>query len=77
MRTRKLLGLFLTTLGSILLAASLSAAVLHYYLRIDSGVVAAIGILFVVLGVVVLNTDILKVWLSRGQAALVDGLQAA
>ena len=76
MRTRKLLGLFLATLGLVLPAASLSVAVLYYNLGIGSGVVAAMGILFFVLGVEVLITDILEVWLSGGQAALVDGLQA-
>ena len=76
MRRRRLIGLILTTLGLVLFATSLSAAVLRYDLRISRGVVAAISILFLVLGVVVLIVDILEVWLSRGQAALVDGLQA-
>jgi hypothetical protein len=76
MRTRILLGLFLTTLGLVLVAASLSAAVLHYDLRGGSGLVAAISILFLVLGVIVLIMDIFEVWLNRGQPTLVDGLQA-
>ena len=38
--------------------------------------VAAISIPILALGVIVLIMDILDVWLSRGQAALVDGLQA-
>jgi hypothetical protein len=76
MRTRRLFGLFLTTLGLALLATSVSAAVLHFNPRMGSGVVAAISILFLALGVIVLLMDILEVWLSRGQAALVDGLQA-
>ena len=64
-RRQTTIGLFLTTLGLILFATSLSAVVLHYDLRIGSGVVAAISILFLALGAIVLIMDILEVWLSR------------
>ena len=76
MQTRRLFGLFLTTLGLALFATSVSAAVFHCNLRIGSGVIAAISILFLALGAIVLIMDIFEIWLSRGQAALVDGLQA-
>ena len=49
MRKRELLGLFLKNLGLMLVATSLSATVLHYAPGVGSGVVAAIGILFLVL----------------------------
>jgi hypothetical protein len=75
-RTRKLLGLCVTILGLVLVAASLSAAVLHYELPLDSGAVAAIGLVFLAVGLIVLITEIFEGWISRSQAALVDGLQA-
>lgn len=75
MRTRKLLGLCLMILGLVLVAASLSAALFHYALPLSNGLVAALAVLFLVVGPIVLSTEILKGWLSRSQAALVDGLQ--
>jgi hypothetical protein len=75
MRTRKLLGPSLVELGPMLVAVSLSAAVFHHTLPISNDLVAAIAILFPVLGLIVLITGILEGWLSRSQAALVDGLQ--
>lgn len=36
----------------------------------------AIGALLLVVGLVLLVTSLVETWLSRGQSALVDGLQA-
>jgi len=36
----------------------------------------AVGVLLCVAGFVLLITELLETWLSRGQKALVDGLQA-
>jgi uncharacterized BrkB/YihY/UPF0761 family membrane protein len=36
----------------------------------------AVGVLLCVVGFVLLITELLETWLSRGQKALVDGLQA-
>ena len=35
-----------------------------------------IGVLLLVLGLVLLIAELMEAWLSRGQRALVDGLQA-
>lgn len=37
---------------------------------------AALGVLMLVVGAVLLITELMESWLTRGQSALVDGLQA-
>jgi len=76
MRSRRLLGLALTGLGLVLAAASLSSVILHYALPIGSGWLAVLAVLLLVIGLIVLITELLERWLSRSQSALVDGLQA-
>jgi len=76
MRSRRLLGLCLTALGLVLVAAALSAGILHIELSIGIGWLAVLAILLLVIGLIVLITELLEGWLSRSQAALVDGLQA-
>lgn len=76
MRARRLVGLSLTALGLVLVAAALSAGILHYALPIDTGWLAVLAVLLLVIGLIVLITELLEGWLSRSQAALVDGLQA-
>jgi hypothetical protein len=75
-RTRKLLGLCVAILGLVLVATSLSAPVFHYGLPFNEGIVAAVGLVFLAVGLIVLVTEIFEGWVSRSQAALVDGLQA-
>lgn len=76
MRVRKLLGLVLTELGLIFVAASLVEAFHQYTMPVGAGVLVALAILLLAVGLIVLITEILEGLLSRGQAALVDGLQA-
>ena len=76
MRSRRLIGLALTGLGLVLAAASLASVILHYALPVGVGWLAALAALLLVIGLIVLITELIERWLSRSQAALVDGLQA-
>ena len=71
-----LFGLLLATCGLFMVGISLSAAVFHYALPADNLVVAAFAILLLVIGLIIVLTEIFEKWLTRSQAALVDGLQA-
>jgi hypothetical protein len=76
MRTRRLVGLSLTALRLVLVAAALRAGILYYALPIGIGWLAVLAVLLLVIGLIVLITELLEGWLSRSQPALVDGLQA-
>ena len=76
MRPRKLLGLCLTTLGPAIVAVPEGSAVFHVVLPVNSILVVALAVLFLLAGLIVLVTELFEMWLNRGQAALVDGLQA-
>ena len=76
MRARRLLGGSLTVFGFVLATGALIATISHYVLPLSNVVMAAVGILLLAVGLILLITETLELWLSRGQAALVDGLQA-
>jgi len=76
MRTRTLLGLVLVICALFTLGASLSAAILHYALPAGNVVVAAFAVAVFVIGLIIALTEVLEKWLTRSQAALVNGLQA-
>jgi hypothetical protein len=76
MRSRRLIGHTLAGLGLVLAATSLSAAILQYALPIGIGWLVVLAVLLLLIGLIVLITELLERWLSRSQAALVDGLQA-
>ncbi len=76
MRARRLLGGSLTVLGFVLATGGLMATISHYVLPLGNVVMATVGILMLAAGLIVLITEVLELWLTRGQAALVDGLQA-
>jgi hypothetical protein len=63
-------------LGFVLVITSVSAVVFRYSLTAGNGLVAIVGVLFLVVGLVILITEIVEGWLSCSQSALVDGLQA-
>ena len=59
-----------------MIASSLIASIAHLALPLANALVGAIGVLFLIVGLLVLIAEILESFLSRGQVALVDGLQA-
>ena len=75
MKAHMVIALVLIFTGIILAIVSLlsmigSAPMLSWILPL------AVGVLLCVVGFVLLITELLETWLSRGQKALVDGLQA-
>jgi len=63
-------------LGLILIAAALSVGFLHYALPVGISWLIVLAVLLLVIGLIVLITELLEKWLSNSQTALVDGLQA-
>lgn len=62
--------------GFVILAFSILSLVLHYAAFGSVTVVAVAGVILLVVGLLLLITELMESWLSKGQAALVDGLQA-
>ena len=75
MRARKTTASAIIILGAILLGYSLVTAVSHGPM-LYVWLTAATGVLLVLIGLGLLVTTLLEAWLSGGQTALVDGLQA-
>lgn len=59
-----------------MIASSIIASISHLALPLGNALVGGIGVLFLIVGLLVLITEILESFLTRGQVALVDGLQA-
>ena len=75
MRNRVVIAVTLMAVGIVTMVGSaLSLAV--YSAGLDSvfGIVA--GAVLILVGLALLVTELMETWLSRGQSALVDGLQA-
>ncbi len=64
------------TLGIVLIAFAIVTMLTHYALFANVPVLGAAGALLLVIGVLLLITEHMEDWLSKGQTALVDGLQA-
>ena len=76
MRTRGIVALGLMTLGIVLIAFAIVSMLTHYGLFANVLALGAAGALLLVIGVLLLITELMADWLSKGQTALVDGLQA-
>ena len=76
MRKRLLIGGCILVIGLIMIASSMIAFISHLALPLVNALVGGIGVLFLIAGLLVLIAEILESFLSRGQVALVDGLQA-
>jgi len=76
LRTRGILALGMMTLGIVLIAFAIVSILTHYALFANVSVLGAVGALLLVIGVLLLITELMEDWLSKGQTALVDGLQA-
>jgi hypothetical protein len=71
-----MVALTLMAAGLILVFASVGSFLLGYAMPLNVTIFAAVGFVFLVAGLLLLMTDVLETWVSRGQTALVDGLQA-
>jgi len=62
--------------GVTLLAFSLWSLIVHYAVFGGALAIALAAAVILVVGVLLLIMELMESWLSKGQAALVDGLQA-
>jgi len=76
LRTRGIVALGLMTLGIVLIAFAIVSMLTRYVLFANVLALGAAGALLLVIGVLLLITELMADWLSKGQTALVDGLQA-
>ncbi len=76
MRTRGIIALVMMALGIVLIAFSIGSMLAHYTPFPNVPVLGAAGTLLLVVGLLLLITELMETWLSKGQTALVDGLQA-
>ena len=75
MRIRRVIALTMIVLGVILTIFSVVTVMMHGS-ALDAWLSGALGVLLIVIGLAFLVTQRFEAWLSGGQTALVDGLQA-
>lgn len=63
-------------LGFVLIGFSIGSMVTHASSFLSIPVLSAAGAILLAAGLLLLVTELLENWLTKGQAALVDGLQA-
>ncbi len=71
-----LLGLALSVSGLLMMMTSVGVVMLRYALPTGNLIIVAFGAVILLFGLMVVLTEVLERWLTRSQAALVDGLQA-
>ena len=76
MRHRKIIAVILLLVGLLMFVAGVASWLLGLLLPINSTVMIICGIALSAAGLIIFITDLFEAWLSRGQSALVDGLQA-
>jgi TctA family transporter len=65
----------MTVLGVVLVIFSAVIVIMHGS-ALDAWLTVAFGVLLMIIGLALLITEHFEAWLSGGQTALVDGLQA-
>lgn len=76
LRTRGILAIALIVLGIFNIALAIGSMITHFGSYASAPVIAGAGTLLLIIGVLLLITELMENWLSKGQTALVDGLQA-
>ena len=76
MRIRLLITSCILAIGVTMIVSSVIASILRDALPLGNSLVGGIGVLLLIIGLIVLITEILESFLTRGQTMLVDGLQA-
>jgi uncharacterized membrane protein YidH (DUF202 family) len=71
-----MVALALMALGVVLVAFAILSVIIRSAPFANVSILAAAGALLLVIGVLLLITELMENWLTKGQAALVDGLQA-
>ena len=76
LKLRKAVAIILVLTGLLTFVAGLSSWIVNAYSPFSSTVMIIFGVLLLGLGIIVMIIERFESWLSHGQAALVDGLQA-
>jgi hypothetical protein len=76
MKKRLLIAGCIIAIGLILIASSITASILRDTLPLGSSLLGGIGVLLLIVGLLLLISEIFESLLTRGQTMLVDGLQA-
>lgn len=76
MRPRAVIASTMIVLGIVLVAFAIGSMIAHYSSPPNVPVLGALGAFLLVVGLLLLITELMETWLSHGQTALVDGLQA-
>ena len=71
-----MVALALMALGVVLIAFAILSVLIRSAPFANVPILVAAGALLLVIGVLLLITELMENWLTKGQAALVDGLQA-
>jgi len=66
----------LLLVGLVMFVAGFISWLFGVLLPVNPTVMVVFGILMSAVGLIIFITDLFEAWLSRGQSALVDGLQA-
>ncbi len=76
MRARATVALVTIVLGIAFVVFALGLMMVYSWSSLNVYAVGVIGALLIVVGLLLLVTELMEAWLSRGQSVLVDGLQA-
>jgi uncharacterized membrane protein YidH (DUF202 family) len=76
LKWREAIAVVLILLGLATCVGGLVLWIISARSLFDSSVTMILGILFLAVGILIFITEMFESWLSHGQAALVDGLQA-
>ena len=75
MKSRRIVAIVMISLGVVLFAV-FGLEIMVGGPMVDWIVPLAMGVILFVVGIALFVTELFETWLSRGQRALVDGLQA-
>ena len=76
MKMQKAIAFTIIPIGLLTLIAGLFSWIVGAFSPFNSTMIIILGVLLLVVGMSVLIREMFESWLSRSQAALVDGLQA-
>ena len=76
MRRRGKTALMVMALGIALIAIAVGSMLMHLMPFPGIPLIGVVGVVLLGVGLLLLVTELVENWLSKGQAALVDGLQA-
>jgi zinc transporter ZupT len=76
LRPRSILAIAMMVLGILLAVFSIGFYLFHISSALNLALFGVVGAVLLVVGLLLLITELIETWMSRGQTALVDGLQA-